>query len=123
LWHDESVPYIERVEPVIHARDVGVALQFYASLGFSERFRDDVDSPTFALVRRDDAVIALQWHDFLGVSGDRPNLRFPVRDIVDLSQELSSLDDRTPLIDTAWGTREFHVRDPDGNGLQFYCDL
>ena len=22
--------------------------------------------------------------------------------------------------DTPWGTREFHVRDPDGNGLQFY---
>jgi hypothetical protein len=22
--------------------------------------------------------------------------------------------------DTPWGTREFHVRDPDFNGLQFY---
>jgi hypothetical protein len=22
--------------------------------------------------------------------------------------------------DTPWGTREFHVLDPDGNGLQFY---
>ena len=22
---------------------------------------------------------------------------------------------------TPWGTREFHVRDPDGNGLQFYA--
>jgi hypothetical protein len=24
--------------------------------------------------------------------------------------------------DTPWGTREFHLRDPDGNGLQFYRD-
>ena len=25
--------------------------------------------------------------------------------------------------DTPWGTREFHLRDPDGNGLQFYRPL
>ena len=78
---------------------------------------------TFALVGRDDAVLALQWHDFEGVSGDRPTLRFPVSEVDALSEELSSLADRTPVSETAWGTREFHVRDPDGNGLQFYRDL
>jgi hypothetical protein len=31
--------------------------------------------------------------------------------------------DRTAVSDTSWGTREFHVRDPDRNGLQFYRDL
>jgi uncharacterized glyoxalase superfamily protein PhnB len=31
--------------------------------------------------------------------------------------------ERTEVWDTSWGTREFHVRDPDGNGLQFYADL
>jgi hypothetical protein len=28
-----------------------------------------------------------------------------------------------PVADTSWGTREFHVRDPDENGLQFYRSL
>jgi hypothetical protein len=31
--------------------------------------------------------------------------------------------DRTPVADTNWGTRDFQVRDPHGNGLQFYRDL
>jgi uncharacterized glyoxalase superfamily protein PhnB len=31
--------------------------------------------------------------------------------------------DTTEVRDTPWGTREFHVRDPDRNGLQFYRDL
>jgi len=35
----------------------------------------------------------------------------------------AALVDRTDVTDTNWGTREFHVRDPDGNGLQFYADL
>ncbi|HUF69603.1 MAG TPA: hypothetical protein VMM79_13250 [Longimicrobiales bacterium] len=26
----------------------------------------------------------------------------------------------TKVMNTAWGTREFHIRDPDGNGLQLY---
>jgi uncharacterized glyoxalase superfamily protein PhnB len=33
------------------------------------------------------------------------------------------LADRTEVTDTTWCTREFHVRDPDGTGLQFYADL
>jgi catechol 2,3-dioxygenase-like lactoylglutathione lyase family enzyme len=113
---------IERVEPVLGVRDVLAALSFYAHLGFEEAFRDDPSSPRFALVRRDNAMIALQWHDFVGVAGDRPTLRFPVRDVDALSDEFGALTDRTPVADTGWGTREFHVRDPDGNGLQFYRD-
>ena len=114
---------IERVEPVLSVRDVLAALSFYARLGFEEEFRDDDQFPRFALVHRDNAVIALQWHDFVGIAGDRPNLRFPVRDVDALSNEVGSLADRTPVADTDWGTREFHVRDLDGNGLQFYRDL
>lgn len=114
---------VERVEPVLAARDVVAALAFYARLGFEERFRDDAVEPRFALVRRDGAVLALQWHDFVGVAGDRPTTRFPVDDVDALSEELGTDLDRTPVADTAWGTREFHVRDPDGNGLQFYRHL
>ena len=114
---------IERVEPVLGVRDVAASTMFYARLGFLERFRDDPDSPRFVLVRRDDAVLALQWHDFVGIAGDRPVFRFPVDDVDGLSDEFGELPDRTAVSDTAWGTREFHVRDADGNGLQFYRDL
>jgi catechol 2,3-dioxygenase-like lactoylglutathione lyase family enzyme len=114
---------IERVEPVLNVRDVAAATIFYARLGFVEQFRDDPDSPMFVLVRRDDAVLALQWHDFVGIAGDRPTLRFPVDDVDGLSNEFGLLPDRTDVSDTPWGTREFHVRDSDGNGLQFYRDV
>jgi catechol 2,3-dioxygenase-like lactoylglutathione lyase family enzyme len=117
------VPRIERVEPVLNVRDVAASTRFYARLGFVERFRDDPDSPRFVIVGRDDVVLALQWHDFVGIAGDRPTARFPVDDVDGLSSEFGVLPDRTAVSDTAWGTREFHVRDPDGNGLQFYRDL
>jgi catechol 2,3-dioxygenase-like lactoylglutathione lyase family enzyme len=114
---------IQRVEPVLGVRDVTASTVFYARLGFRERFRDDPDSPRVVLVSRDDAVLVLQWHDFVGIAGDRPVFRFPVRDVDALSDEFGDLPHRTAVTDTAWGTREFHVRDADGNGLQFYRDL
>ncbi|MET8852275.1 VOC family protein [Amycolatopsis sp. NPDC004625] len=116
-------PKIARVEPVLNVRDVAAATGFYARLGFVERFRDAPDAPRFVVLRRDDAVLVLQWHDFAGIAGDRPTVRFPVDDVDGLSDEFGPLPDRTEVSDTPWGTREFHVRDADGNGLQFYRDL
>ena len=113
----------DRVEPVLMVRDVSRALAFYAQLGFEEVFRDDDHTPMFAMVARDGACLAMQWHDYEGVAGDRPVLRFPTRDVDALSVEFGGIVDRTGVTDTTWGTREFHVRDPDGNGLQFYADL
>lgn len=113
---------LQRVEPVLNVRDIAASTTFYARLGFTEKFRDDPDSPLFVIVGRDDVVIALQWHDFVDIAGDRPTVRFPVDDVDGLSEEFGELPDRTAVTDTAWGTREFHVRDPDGNGLQFYRD-
>src|SRR5262249_60490096 len=82
LCHSDAVPAkIERVEPVLNVRDVAAATSFYAHLGFVEQFRDDPDSLMFVIVSRDDAVLALQWHDFVGIAGDRPTLRFPVDDV------------------------------------------
>ena len=113
----------DRVEPVLMVRDVSRALAFYAQLGFEEVFRDDDHAPMFAMVARDAACLAMQWHDYEGVAGDRPVLRFPTQDVDALSEEFAGVADRTEVTDTSWGTREFHVRDPDGNGLQFYADL
>lgn len=104
-------------------RDVSRALAFYAQLGFAEVFRDDDQAAMFAMVARDSAYLSMQWHDYEGVAGDRPVLRFPTQDVDALSEEFAAVADRTEVTDTSWGTREFHVRDPDGNGLQFYRDL
>jgi len=116
-------PRFERVEPVLNVRDVAASTMFYARLGFVEQSRDDPDSPRFVIVSRDNVVLALQWHDFVGIAGYRPTMRFPVGDVDGLSDEFGELPDRTAVADTAWRTREFHVRDADGNGLQFYRDL
>ena len=78
---------IARVEPVLMVRDVSRALDFYVQLGFEEVFRDDDHEPKFAMVARDAAYLALQWHDFEGVAGDRPVLRFPTEDVERLSEE------------------------------------
>jgi catechol 2,3-dioxygenase-like lactoylglutathione lyase family enzyme len=119
---------LHAVQPVLMVRDVARAIQFYAGLGFQLAFRDDEKSPRYAGIRRNGAELHLQWHDASAWKhgGDRPTYRFLVDDPDRLSNELNAggaAFDRTPVSDTPWGTRELHVRDPDGNGLQFYRDL
>ena len=116
---------LEAVHPVLMSRNITASIQFYERLGFTEVFRDRPDDPRYAGLRRDQVEIHLQWHDpqeWLH-PGDRPTYRFVVQDVDGLFHEfhtaLPSLDSRG-VQDTAWGTREFHVRDPDRNGLQFY---
>lgn len=116
---------LDAVQPVLSVRDVRAAIQFYERLGFREAFRDDPNEPRYAGVRRDGVELHLQWHDASEwqYPVDRPNYRFPLRDPDQLFEELRpqlAQGDHTPCADTPWGTREFHLRDPDGNGLQFY---
>jgi catechol 2,3-dioxygenase-like lactoylglutathione lyase family enzyme len=119
---------LRQVQPVIMSRDVEASIRFYAKLGFDVAFRDDPDRVRYAGVRRDGVELHLQWHDAAGwdVPGDRPTYRFVVDDVDRLRAEFREQGiaaDITEVRDTPWGTREFHVRDPDRNGLQFYCDL
>lgn len=118
---------LSAVHPVLMVRDVNAAVAFYQRLGFSLAFTDSDTQPTYAGVRRDGVELHLQWHDAAEWTypNDRPTYRFVVDAVDQLSEELSAVAglDRTEVRDTAWGTREFHVRDPDGNGLQFYRAL
>ncbi|HEX8911865.1 MAG TPA: hypothetical protein VF796_05865 [Humisphaera sp.] len=87
--------------------------------------RDDPDRARYAGIRWDGVEQHLQWHDttYWDHPLDRPTYRFVVADVDGLWAEFRgrvSPADVTDVWDTAWGTREFHVRDPDGNGLQFY---
>lgn len=122
---------ISAVHPVLMARDVGASLAFYLQLGFTEAFRDQPEAPRYAGVRRGPVELHLQWADpgQWTHAGDRPAYRFPTRDVDALYAEMVSANAIAPgpsdgpyraPADTPWGTREFHVRDPGGNLLQFY---
>lgn len=123
---------VESVKPVLMSSDIPASIRFYERLGFTLNFQDDPASPKYAGVERDGAELHLQWHDQAqwAHSNDRPTYRFLVREVDALYAELLANDAITEQAcasspwsapgDTPWGTREFHLRDPDGNGLQFY---
>jgi catechol 2,3-dioxygenase-like lactoylglutathione lyase family enzyme len=121
---------ITAVHPVLMARDVGESLEFYARFGFAEVFRDAPEAPRYAGVRRGPVELHLQWADAgqWAHSGDRPAYRFPTPDVDALYAEAAAAGTLVGAADgpygspadTPWGTREFHVRDPGANVLQFY---
>lgn len=126
---------IDAVHPVLMARDVAASVRFYAALGFRVAFQDDPANPKYAGVRRDGVELHLQWADpgQWAYPVDRPAYRFVVRDVDALHAEFrgsagagigggpeSAGGPYAAPADAPWGTREFHVRDPGGNVLQFY---
>jgi catechol 2,3-dioxygenase-like lactoylglutathione lyase family enzyme len=116
---------IQAVQPVLMARDVPRSLAYYAHLGFVLIFVDNPHEPTYAGVQRDDVELHLQWQDakHWQAGDDRPTYRFVVNDVDALHEEFIAngiAQNITKVMDTPWGTREFHLQDPDGNGLQFY---
>ncbi len=112
---------LEAIQPVLMSSDVDASVRFFEGLGFKRTFGDDKD----AGVARDGLELHLKWHardDF--APGDRPPYRFVVDDVDALYAEFTgAFKVEGPWGkpgDTPWGTREFHLHDPDGNGLQFY---
>ena len=119
------LPTLLAVHPVLASSDVARSIKFYESLGFVASWRDSTDPPRYAAVTRDGVELHLQWCDAseLARPGDRPVFRFLVRDVDGLHRQFQScpeIKEMTRVFDSSWGTREFHVRDPDRNGLQFY---
>lgn len=125
---------IEAVHPVLMCRNVAASVLFYQRLGFAVTFQDHPLDPRYAVVARDRVALHLQWQDATqwAYPIDRPTYRFVVQDVDALYAALrksgalpipTSGQSQSPWAapgDTPWGTREFHLRDPDGNGLQFY---
>ena len=128
------MPRLEAVHPVLGCRDVMRAVRFYERLGFGLAFVDSTERPTYAAITKDTVELHLQWADATqwapGI--DRPAYRFYVSDVDALYQsfrERGAIDADAPgggpwraPADTPWATREFHLRDADGNGLHFYRD-
>lgn len=120
--------HLQAVHPVLGVHDIPAALQFYELLGFKLAFRDSASNSQYVGIRRDQVELHLQWHDASEWKHpvDRPTYRIVVDNVDALHAELTALGqafDITPVSDKPWGTREFHMRDRDGNGLQFYRDL
>lgn len=120
------------VHPVLAARDVMQSVAFYRALGFTLAFRDAPDEPRYAAVVREGVELHLQWADAgqWAHPTDRPVYRVLVSDVDALHREFvasGGVNDASRQAspwaapaDTPWGTREFHLRDPAQNGLQFY---
>ena len=118
------------VIPILDVHDVDRALRFYVEqLGFEIDFRYDEDPSNYAGVRRDGVCLHMQWqHEDEFKAGTAGRLR--VRIVVDNPESLFEeyrdkgvVDKGTQVRHTAWGTREFGFRDPDGNGLIFYREI
>jgi catechol 2,3-dioxygenase-like lactoylglutathione lyase family enzyme len=124
---------LESVQPVLMSSDLTASIRFYERLGFVTVFQDSPSDPRYAGIRRDGVELHLQWHgeEQWSFPADRPTYRFVVREVDAFYAELrergaleSQRASRGPWrepADTPWGTREFHILDPDGNGLQFYA--
>jgi hypothetical protein len=120
------------VLPVLASNDVLASVNFYRRLGFDLSFQDDPLEPKYAVVHRDGIELHLQWAglDQWSYPVDRPACRFAVSDVDEIYREFVAggglgdpSDGGSPWLapsDTPWGTREFHVRDPGQNSLQFY---
>jgi catechol 2,3-dioxygenase-like lactoylglutathione lyase family enzyme len=118
-------PRLESVQPVLMSRDVTASIRFYEKLGFALAGQDRAQDPRYARLERDGVELHLQWHDATewDYPNDRPSYRFLVSDVAEMYSQFranGALIDATAVADTSWGTREFHVRDGDGNVLQFY---
>lgn len=119
---------LQAVNPVLPSRDVRAAIDFYTTrFGFTLAFQDSPDEPRYAALVRDNVELDVQWHDPAEWERvERSMLRFVVSDVDALFDEYKDKDvfhDGTALRNTAWGTREFSLLDPDRNGLTFYRDL
>ena len=118
------------VIPVLPARDVSEAVQFYVErLGFELVFQDFGDRPQYAGVRRGGVELHLQFQfekDFEAGTAGQAMLRLVVDDPDVLFGEYRDKDvfhEGTQLRDTSWGTREFAFWDLNHNGLTFMRGL
>lgn len=120
-------PCFKELIPILDVRDVNKALHYYVErLGFQIAFRYEEEANNYAGVCRDDISLHMQWQDesqFKAGKAGTLRVRINVDDPDALFEEYQRngvVDERAQLRNTDWGTREFGVRDLDGNGLIFF---
>jgi catechol 2,3-dioxygenase-like lactoylglutathione lyase family enzyme len=115
----------KQTHPIIGTRDIKRAVEFYTQrLGFQLAFTDNADSPNYIGFRRDDVELHMQFQFEHEMGTIR--LRLLVDDPDALLNEYRQRGveiTATGIRDTAWGTREFALYDPDRNAFTFYRNL
>jgi catechol 2,3-dioxygenase-like lactoylglutathione lyase family enzyme len=126
---------LQGIHPVLASNNLAASIRFYRGLGFTLLQQDEPEEPKYAVVERDGVQLHIQWADQeqWAYPVDRPACRFMVSDVdtiyrefVDsgiVSPETSEGSPWAAPAETPWGTREFHLRDPGRNSLQFYRPL
>ena len=101
---------LESVHPVLPSQDVSAAVQFYvARLGFALLGQDTPSHPRYAVIRHDDVILHIRWHDPAEWAAvERPMLRFVVPAVEALFDEYKDkavFHEQTAVRQTVWGTR------------------
>ena len=124
-----SAGRLRAICPVVPVRDVALSADFYRRhLGFSTAFL--AEDRSYAVVTRDGQAIHLtdasQSEEALRATANNISFYIEVEALdalwesVEASRPTSKV--RAPE-DKPWGTREFHILDPDGCLLRFGQDL
>ncbi len=125
-------PTLNAVHPVLMSSDPEHSIDFFQRLGFAVAFKDQPSDPRYVVITRDAVTLHLQWQhkSQWACSHDRPTYRFTTQEVDALFRSFQAAGaisaSQSPYAsprETPWGTYEFHVLDPDGNGLQFYRPL
>lgn len=119
--HDGPAPGAARPEirPVLPVRSLDAAEELHRAMGLEVHRYDD----GYAWVRAGGHEV---WH--LRVVPDLDPTTNPTSTYVFIddpdavrSRLVAAGLDPSPVAETPWGTREFEVRDPDGNHMRFGC--
>ena len=117
--------------PSFRCRNMTRSIAFYTGVLDFERVDGDdkLDDPCFSVLARDGGHLFLSSHRGDGVFGSV--VAVTTSDIDALVRTFRARGLRTPgnpdapqevhegPLDQTWGTREFYVKDPDGNTLRF----
>ena len=126
---------LQSIHPVLASRDLAASVEFYRDLGFALLFQDAPENPKYVGLGRDSVELHIQLADSEQWSypTGRPAYRFVLsdgdaiyREFVESGRVNADTGQGSPWAapeDTPWGTREFHLRDPGQNSLQFYRPL
>ena len=119
---------IECVIPILDVEDVIASVAFFRPLGFEAYFVTG-EPPDYACLRAGPAELHLRPKRLVRAPGPQ-SIRVRVREVRRLGEEFRSrgvtfVRDNRPtqelvLEDTAWGTTEFHVHEPNGHSVTFY---
>jgi catechol 2,3-dioxygenase-like lactoylglutathione lyase family enzyme len=109
---------LEKLSPILPARDIAAAEAFWARLKFETVYRDEA----YLLMKRDDAELHFFHDPALEPARNDHGAYLRPSDVDALSAEIAALGlpDRgvprfVPAEDKPWGMRELALVDPDGN--------